>query len=104
MDGEYLRCWLQCNGPTQLPLKHRLPIHPSTILQLDTLLQSRHNFSDAMAALISIPRNILYHLKTAFLFTKSDIKTTVIPIVSIINAFPFRPCISQCPCTHICSC
>ena len=43
-----------------------------------------------MFTLMSIPRAILYHAKTAFLFTKSDIKTTVIPIVSNTFCAPIR--------------
>ena len=31
--------------------------------------------------LVSLCRLVAYHTKTAFLFTKSDIKTTLIPIV-----------------------
>jgi len=29
--------------------------------------------------------SLFYHLKTLFLFTKSDMKTTVIPVVSTID-------------------
>ncbi|KAL5476971.1 hypothetical protein ACEPAI_3157 [Sanghuangporus weigelae] len=36
--------------------------------------------------LLNLPSSILYHLWTLFLFTKSDIKTTVIPITSLAIA------------------
>ncbi|EJD04462.1 uncharacterized protein FOMMEDRAFT_82531 [Fomitiporia mediterranea MF3/22] len=40
----------------------------------------------ALGALRNLPSELLYHLWTLFLFTKSDIKTTVIPITSLAVA------------------
>lgn len=39
-----------------------------------------------MFQVFSLPNTALYHLYTLFLFTKSDIKTTVIPIVRLVDA------------------
>lgn len=39
--------------------------------------------SSACKAILSISQSLVYHAWTAFLFTKSDIKTTLIPIVCL---------------------
>ncbi|THH08949.1 hypothetical protein EW145_g2356 [Phellinidium pouzarii] len=46
----------------------------------------RNSFFLMFRTLLSLPSHVMYHLWTAFLFTKSDIKTTVIPITSLAVA------------------
>ena len=46
---------------------------------------SNHCLRYSMLTVLSISRHILFHLKTLYLFTKSDFKTILFPVVSLMS-------------------